>query len=123
METRKFLRSLLVTSALLLIITNAKFQWGICPTTPTSHPNGSLNVTKLMGIWYEYLATPGAKDGDTYDCASWLMMQEKVGDAEFGVIFSNQDLSTNSTDMKIFNMDCTPTQYKTNTAVCYFNKN
>lgn len=42
-----------------------------------------------MGIWYEYLGTEGVKENNTYDCASWLMMQENIGDTEFGVVYSN----------------------------------
>jgi hypothetical protein len=75
-----------------------------------------------MGIWYEFMGTEDVKEGNTYDCASWLMMQDKPTDTTFGVIFTTQDLKTNDTDVKMFDMDCSPTQYKTNTAVCYFNK-
>lgn len=121
MKDKSFLKSLIIV-AFIASCCQAKLEWGLCNSTPTTHEQGSLNVTKLMGIWYEFLGTEDLKAENNYDCASWLMMQDKVDDPIFSVIFTSQDLSTNDTSVKMFDMDCSPTQFKTNTAVCYFSK-
>ena len=78
----------LVTCFTFIALSTAKFDYGLCPTTTTSHPNGSLNVTKLSGIWFEFLSTEGVKEQYNYDCASWLMMYNNPNDTSLTVINS-----------------------------------
>jgi hypothetical protein len=47
-----------------------------------------MSIKKLTGLWYEYLGTEGVKDGDTYDCASWLMMIDQANDTYLSVVYS-----------------------------------
>lgn len=89
--------SLLLTLSLLAFTSSAKLEWGLCNQTPTTHEQGTLNITKLMGIWYEYLGTEDSKEGSTYDCASWLMMQTLHNDTTFSIIWNSLDLKTNDT--------------------------
>ena len=86
MGNRKFY--CLLTCLALGIFTQAKFDYGLCPSAPTSHPNGLLNVTKLSGIWFEYLGTEGIKEDFIYDCASWLMMYDQPNDTVLSVVNS-----------------------------------
>lgn len=65
-----------------------------------------------MGIWYEYLTTPefntDFKYGNTYDCASWFMLNEEEGDTHFGVLYNEQVIGVEDTHVREFPMDCTP---------------
>lgn len=71
-------RILLATLAILLSLSFdsavAKKEWGLCPSVDSNIKNKEYNVTKMMGIWYEYLVTPDLKEGHVYDCSSWLML-------------------------------------------------
>jgi hypothetical protein len=49
-------------------------HWGLCYDVETNHKYGTFNVTKMSGIWYEYLLTPGIREGLDYDCGSWLLI-------------------------------------------------
>lgn len=117
-------RTLFATLALLLTMTPylavAKKEWGLCPSVDSNIKNKEYNVTKMMGIWYEYLVTPELKEGHVYDCASWLMLQDNKNDSVFTVIHNKLNSNTNDTTIKVFPMDCEPTQFYTNTAVCYY---
>lgn len=110
----------LVSLALLSQVSLAKRHWGLCPSVDSNIKNKEYNVTKMMGIWYEYLVTNDYKEGQDYDCASWLMLQENKTDVEFTVINNRLNSATNDTKISHFMMDCSPTQHYTNTAVCYF---
>ena len=80
-------------------------------------------MTKLSGIWFEYLITEGAKENYTYDCASWLMMYDKLNDTSLTVMHTMQvQGDSDSTRVLTFPIDCQASQYPTNTAVCYYNK-
>lgn len=48
------------------------------------------------------------------------MMQESDTDPRFVVIYNRFDPKTNDSNIKTFEMNCEPTQYITNTAVCYY---
>ena len=121
MANTKFLMvSLIAVTSMLLTQTNGKKNWGLCPSVDSNIKNKEFNVTKMMGIWYEYLTTPDFKEGTQYDCASWLMLQENKTDAVFTVIHNKLNSQTNDTGVKAFNMDCSPTQQYSNTAVCYY---
>ena len=91
----------------------------------TNHKYGTYNVTKMMGIWYEYLVTPDlkteAREGG-YDCATWLMMQDKKDERHFNVIYNTMQLETNKSDITNFMMDCDSTKYVTNVAYCNYAK-
>lgn len=63
-----------------LNIVEATKHWGLCPAVDSNIKNGQYNVSKMMGIWYEFLVTPDFKDGQQYDCASWLMLQDQKND-------------------------------------------
>lgn len=104
----------------LIAAATAKKHWGLCPGVDSNIKNKEYDVSKMMGIWYEYLTTPDFKEGKTYDCASWLMLQDNKTDVAFTVINNRLDNSNNDTQIRAFMMDCEPTQYFTNTAVCYF---
>ncbi|TNV78473.1 hypothetical protein FGO68_gene11818 [Halteria grandinella] len=110
----------LVTLIALLSAASAKKIWGLCPGVDSNIKNKEYNVTKMMGIWYEYLVTNDYKEGHEYDCASWLMLQENKTDAEFTIINNRLNSATNDTKISHYMMDCSPTQVYTNTAVCYF---
>lgn len=111
---------LAVTLAATLLSTLAKHHYGLCPPVDSNVKQKQFNVTKSMGIWYEYLVTPDLKEGHVYDCESWLMLQDNKTDTAFTVILNRQNQATNDTQIKAFIMDCEPTQYYTNTAVCYY---
>ena len=64
----------LVTLAFLSSVSYGKKMWGLCPGVDSNIKNKEYNVTKMMGIWYEYLVTNDYKEGHEYDCASWLML-------------------------------------------------
>ena len=95
-------------------------EYGLCPAVLSNIPDPQLNVTNMMGIWFEYLVTPGLKENITYTCASWLMMQDNKNDSRFVTIYNRFDLATNNSNLKSFEMNCEPTQEVTNTAVCYY---
>jgi hypothetical protein len=71
---------LAATLAALVLHTEAKRHYGLCPPVDSNIKNKDYNVTKMMGIWYEYLVTPDLKEGHVYDCASWLMLQDNKTD-------------------------------------------
>ena len=48
------------------------------------------------------------------------MMQDSKNDSRFIAIHNSLNLKNNDTNIKTFEMDCEPTQYLTNTAVCYY---
>ena len=106
--------------ALSSLVVDAKKHWGLCPGVDSNIKNKEFNVSKMMGIWYEYLVTPDFKTGHSYDCASWLMLQDNKNDTQFSIIYNRLNSQTNGTEIKAFEMDCEPTQYYTNTAVCYY---
>jgi hypothetical protein len=110
----------LLAVALLLSYVSGKKHWGLCPSVDSNIKNKEFNVTKMMGIWYEYLITPDLKQGSSYDCSSWLMLQENKTDVAFTVIHNRLNSETNDTNVRGFMMDCEPTQYYSNTAVCYY---
>jgi hypothetical protein len=66
--------------AISLSVADAKKHWGLCPAVDSNIKNKEFNVSKMMGIWYEYLVTPDFKGGNSYDCASWLMLQDNKND-------------------------------------------
>ena len=66
--------------AISLSVADAKKRWGLCPAVDSNIKNKEFNVSKMMGIWYEYLVTPDFKGGNSYDCASWLMLQDNKND-------------------------------------------
>jgi hypothetical protein len=74
----------LASLAMLMVISlsevDAKKHWGLCPAVDSNIKNKEFNVSKMMGIWYEYLVTPDFKGGNSYDCASWLMLQDNKND-------------------------------------------
>lgn len=74
----------LAALAMLMVISlsqvDAKKHWGLCPAVDSNIKNKEFNVSKMMGIWYEYLVTPDFKGGNSYDCASWLMLQDNKND-------------------------------------------
>ena len=120
-------KSLLSISLLSLLflsfsVVEATKNWGLCPSVESNPEiqNKGLNITKMMGIWYEYLITPDLKENKTYQCASWLMMQDKKNDTNFIVVYNQMNKDTNDSNIRSFEMDCEATQYPTNTAVCYF---
>jgi hypothetical protein len=57
----------LISSALLLLVfitaSEAKYLWGLCTSIDSNIKNKEYNVTKMMGIWYEYLVTNDYKEG------------------------------------------------------------
>jgi hypothetical protein len=53
-------KSLLLV-ALALAGISGKQHWGLCPQVDSNIKNKEYNVTKMMGIWYEYLVTPDFK--------------------------------------------------------------
>ena len=110
----------LALASCLLTLSEAKKLWGLCPQVDSNIKNKEFEVSKMMGIWYEYLITPDMKEGQTYDCASWLMLQENKTDSHFTVIYNRVNSATNDTKIRAFEMDCEPTQHYTNTAVCYY---
>ena len=67
------IKSLLAVT-LLITLVQGKMHWGLCPSVDSNIKNKEFNVTKMMGIWYEYLITPDLKEGAAYDCSSWLML-------------------------------------------------
>lgn len=69
-----------LTIALLANLTLAKRYMGLCPQVDSNIKNKEFNVSKMMGIWYEYLITPDMKEGQAYNCASWLMLQDNKND-------------------------------------------
>lgn len=112
-------RFLLLAAA--LVAAQAKKQWGLCPSVDSNIKNKEFNVTKMMGIWYEYLTTPELKEGFGHDCSSWLMLQDNHNDsAVFQVLQNRLNSGTNDSSVRSFTMDCSPTQYYSNTAVCYY---
>ncbi|CDW81421.1 UNKNOWN [Stylonychia lemnae] len=119
MANRNFLLFTLII-ALASYQSQAKFELGLCQAVESKIPDPILNVTNLMGIWFEYLVTPDLKENTTYSCASWLMMQENKNDSRFVTIYNRFDPNTNQSSLKTFEMNCEPTQYITNTAVCYY---
>eukprot|EP00347_Sterkiella_histriomuscorum_P001007 403373696 len=118
-----FCGTFLLTLLSLLSLTQAKREWGLCQAVKSDIPDKIMNVTKMMGIWYEYLITPQLKENQTYSCASWLMMQDQPTDARFAVIYNQFDTNNNDSHIRTFEMNCEPTQYITNTAVCYYQAN
>jgi hypothetical protein len=74
----------------------------------------------MMGIWYEYLVTPSLKGNNSYNCASWLMLQDKKNDTNFLVINNLLGKETNFSRVRTFNMDCEIATYPSNTKVCYY---
>ena len=72
--------SLGMVLALSSLVVDAKKHWGLCPGVDSNIKNKEFNVSKMMGIWYEYLVTPDFKAGHSYDCASWLMLQDNKND-------------------------------------------
>jgi hypothetical protein len=82
---------------LLVAVATAKKQWGLCPGVDSNIKNKEYDVSKMMGIWYEYLTTPDFKEGKQYDCASWLMLQDNKTDVAFTVINNRLDSTTNDT--------------------------
>ena len=79
---------ILITCLAFAVMASAKLDYGLCPSVPTTHPNGSLNVTRLSGIWFEFLGTEGVKEEHDYDCASWLMMYNEPSDTYLTVVNS-----------------------------------
>ena len=77
---RLHLATLGMLMAMSLSVTDAKKHWGLCPAVDSNIKNKEFNVSKMMGIWYEYLVTPDFKGGNSYDCASWLMLQDNKND-------------------------------------------
>lgn len=69
-----------ILMALMSIMVDTKRQLGLCPQVESNIKNKEFKVSKMMGIWYEYLITPELKEGQNYDCASWLMLQENKND-------------------------------------------
>ena len=69
-----------ILMALMSTMVDAKRQLGLCPQVESNIKNKEFKVSKMMGIWYEYLITPELKEGQSYDCASWLMLQENKND-------------------------------------------
>jgi hypothetical protein len=70
-------RTFLVKTFLILALLSAvycKQEYGLCSAVNSEIPDKSFNVSKAMGIWYEYLVTPELKGNNTYTCASWLML-------------------------------------------------
>lgn len=74
----------------------------------------------MMGIWYEFLATPQLKGNNSYTCASWLMLQDKKNDTNFLVINNLMSKNNNGSRVRTFDMDCEATTHPTNTQVCYY---
>jgi len=66
--------SLTLLIALFSTLTMGKRYFGLCPQVDSNIKNKEFNVSKMMGIWYEYLITSDLKLGQDYDCASWLML-------------------------------------------------
>ena len=66
--------SLALVIALFSTLTMGKKNIGLCPQVDSNIKNKEFNVTNMMGIWYEYLITLDLKEGQAYDCASWLML-------------------------------------------------
>jgi hypothetical protein len=66
--------SLALVIALFSTLTMGKMNIGLCPQVDSNIKNKEFNVTNMMGIWYEYLITLDLKEGQAYDCASWLML-------------------------------------------------
>jgi hypothetical protein len=52
-----------VLSLDLLTQVEAKKHWGLCPPVDSNIKNKQFDVSKMMGIWYEYLVTPDFKNG------------------------------------------------------------
>lgn len=119
MVARTFSAALLLACSLICAVESKRY-WGLCSPVDSNIKNKQFNVTKMMGIWYEYLVTPDYKQGATYDCASWLMLQDNKTDVEFTIINNRLNNANNDTKINVYSMDCSPTQYYTNTAVCYY---
>ena len=86
---------------------SAKRHWGVgCPTVTTNIAVKDYNVTKMMGLWYEYLITEDLMEGRTYDCSTWLMMQDRSNDTYFTVIQNQLDSQTKETKLQTFEMLC-----------------
>ena len=76
----------LLTLLGLFMNAQAEKQWGLCTGVESKIPEKMLNVSSMMGLWYEYLITPQLKNNKTYDCGSWLMMQDNKNDTKFMTI-------------------------------------
>eukprot|EP00349_Pseudokeronopsis_sp_Brazil_P002419 CAMPEP_0202956470 /NCGR_PEP_ID=MMETSP1396-20130829/978_1 /ASSEMBLY_ACC=CAM_ASM_000872 /TAXON_ID= /ORGANISM="Pseudokeronopsis sp., Strain Brazil" /LENGTH=168 /DNA_ID=CAMNT_0049673497 /DNA_START=134 /DNA_END=640 /DNA_ORIENTATION=- len=63
----------------------------------------------MMGTWFEYLVSADIKQearDSYYDCASWMLIQDALDDANFTVIFNTMSLETNHTEITVFEMEC-----------------
>lgn len=48
--------------ALFMSFASGKRYMGLCPQVDSNIKNKEFNVSKMMGIWYEYLITPDLKE-------------------------------------------------------------
>lgn len=87
----------LLLALLSLMSIHGKREWGLCNPVDSNIKNKELNVTNMMGIWFEYLVTPDFKQGQVYNCASWLMLQDNKNDSHFTVIYNRLDNDSNDT--------------------------
>jgi hypothetical protein len=48
--------------ALMMSVASGKRYMGLCPQVDSNIKNKEFSVSKMMGIWYEYLVTPDLKE-------------------------------------------------------------
>ena len=54
--------TLAIAMALFMSVASGKRYMGLCPQVDSNIKNKEFNVSKMMGIWYEYLITSDLKE-------------------------------------------------------------
>jgi hypothetical protein len=112
--------AMVLLGTMIVSSVSASKELGMCPDVASNVFPPSLNASHFSGLWYEYLVTPGVKEGKNYDCATWLWLKDSPEEPQFTVIYNSAKVGANDSSVSEFHMDCDLLKYPSNTAVCYY---
>lgn len=81
--------AMVLLSSIIVSEVSAVKEWGMCADVASNVYPPNINATHLSGLWYEYLVTPGVKEGKEYDCATWLWLKDSPAEPQYTVIYNS----------------------------------